>query len=47
MYRDRDFDLQRASPANEAVLTKDLKLDALFSAMGGKTSSSWRRRRRY
>jgi hypothetical protein len=33
MYRDRDFDLQRALPGNEAVLTKDLELDTLFLAM--------------
>ena len=36
MYRDRDFDLQRATPANEVVLTKDLELDTLFSAMAEK-----------
>jgi hypothetical protein len=36
MYRDRDFDLERASPANESVLTKDLELDTLFSAMAAK-----------
>ena len=34
-HRDHDFDSQRASPANEAVLTKDLELDTLFSAMAG------------
>jgi len=36
MYRGRDFDLQRATSANETVLTKDLELDTLFSAMAGK-----------
>ena len=36
MYRGRDFDLQRATPANETILTKDLELDTLFSAMAGK-----------
>jgi hypothetical protein len=36
MYRDRDFDLEHAPPANEAVLTKDLELDTLFSAMAAK-----------
>ena len=35
MYRGRDFDLQRATPANETILTKDLELDTLFSAMAG------------
>src|SRR5271170_333303 len=35
MHRDRDFDLERASPANESVLAKDLELDTLFSAMAG------------
>jgi hypothetical protein len=34
MYRDRDFDLNRASPPNEAVLIKDLELETLISAMG-------------
>ena len=38
MYRDRDFDLEHAPPANEAVLTKDLELDTLFSAMAAKDS---------
>ena len=33
MHRDRDFDLERASPANERVLTKNLELDTLFPAM--------------
>ena len=33
MHRDRDFDLDRASPANESVLTEDLELDTLFAAM--------------
>ena len=36
MHRDRDFDLGRASPANEAILAKDLELDTLFSAMAAK-----------
>ena len=36
MHRDRDFDLERASPANEAVLAKDLELDTLFSVMAAK-----------
>ena len=42
MYRGRDFDLQRATSANETILTKDLELDTLFSAMAGKDRSSWR-----
>ena len=36
MYRDRDFDLGRASPANEGALIKDLELDTLFHAMAAK-----------
>jgi MutS domain V len=36
MYRDRDFDLERALPANEAVLAKDLELDTLFTVMAAK-----------
>ena len=36
MHRDRDFDLERASPANEAVLAKDLELDTLISVMAAK-----------
>ena len=36
MHRDRDFDLERASPANEAILAKDLELDTLFSVMAAK-----------
>ena len=36
MHRDRDFDLGRASPANESVLAKDLELDILFAAMAAK-----------
>jgi MutS domain V len=36
LYRDCDFDLERASPANEAVLTKDLELDTLFLVMADK-----------
>jgi hypothetical protein len=36
MHRDRDFDLERALPANEAVLAKDLELDTLFSVMAAK-----------
>ena len=36
MYRDRDFGLEHAPLANEAVLTKDLELDTLFSAMAAK-----------
>ncbi len=36
MRRDRDFDLERALPANEAVLAKDLALDTLFSIMAAK-----------
>jgi hypothetical protein len=35
MYRDRDFDLQRKLPANEQVLTPDLELNTLLSAMAG------------
>ena len=33
MYRDRDFDLERDLPWNEAALTQDLELDVLFDAM--------------
>ena len=33
MHRDRDFDLALPSPANEAILVKDLELDTLFLAM--------------
>ncbi len=33
MYGDRDFDLERTSPANESVLTNDLELDTLFTTM--------------
>ncbi len=33
MHRDRDFDLERALPANEAVLAKNLELDTLFTVM--------------
>lgn len=33
MYRDRDFDLQRPLPSNEAALTQDLELETLFGAM--------------
>jgi DNA mismatch repair ATPase MutS len=33
MYRDRDFDLERELPANEAALTQDLELNTLFGAM--------------
>ncbi len=36
MHRDRDFDLGRASPANEELLIKDLELDTLFMAMANK-----------
>jgi MutS domain V len=36
MPRDRDFDPEGASPANERILTEDLELDTLFAAMGGK-----------
>ena len=36
MHRDRDFDPEGASPANEAVLVQDLELDTLFSAMADK-----------
>jgi MutS domain V len=36
MYRDRDFDLQLPSPANEELLIKDLELDTLFVAMANK-----------
>ena len=36
MYRDRDFDLQLPSPANEELLVKDLELDTLFVAMANK-----------
>ena len=33
MYRDRDFDLERALPSHERALTQDLELDTLWSAM--------------
>jgi MutS domain V len=33
MHRDRDFDLGLPSPANEAILVKDLELDILFLAL--------------
>ena len=33
MHKERDFDLQRASPPNEADLSQDLELDTLFAAM--------------
>jgi hypothetical protein len=36
LHRDRDFDLGRASPANESVLTEDLELDTLLTAMAVK-----------
>ena len=36
MYRDRDFDLELPSPANEELLIKDLELDTLFVAMANK-----------
>ena len=36
MHRDRDFDLERALPANEAVLAKNLELDTLFLVMAAK-----------
>ena len=36
MHRDRDFDPEGASPANEAVLVQDLELDTLFAAMADK-----------
>lgn len=36
MFRDRDFDLQRALPPNAQVLTADLELDTLFKAMADK-----------
>ncbi|HKN29497.1 MAG TPA: DNA mismatch repair protein MutS [Roseiarcus sp.] len=36
MYRDRDFDLQLAPPANEELLIKDLELDTLFLAMANR-----------
>lgn len=35
LYRDRDFDVKGRLPTNEASLTEDLGLDALFAAMGG------------
>jgi hypothetical protein len=38
LYRDRDFDLQQALPANEPELTQDLELDTLFTAMAGDDS---------
>jgi hypothetical protein len=36
MHPDRDFDLERALPANEAILVKDLELDTLVSVMAAK-----------
>jgi hypothetical protein len=36
MHRDRDLDLERPSPANENVLTEDLELGTLFTAMAVK-----------
>ena len=33
MHRDRDFDLKRASPPNEAVLAQDLELNTLLLSM--------------
>ena len=33
MHKDRDFDLERELPPNEAALTQDLELDTLVSAM--------------
>ncbi len=33
MYRDRDFDLEAALPANSEALTQDLELDVLFDVM--------------
>ena len=33
MYRERDFDLQRPLPVNEAALTQDLELNTLLAAM--------------
>lgn len=38
MHPDRDFDLEQALPANEAVLAKDLELDTLFSVMAANDS---------
>lgn len=35
MFRDRDFDLKRGFPVNEAALTQDLELDILVEAMAG------------
>ena len=35
MYRDRDFDLKQAVPAQEPALTQDLELNTLFNAMAG------------
>ncbi len=33
LYRDQDFDLQRALPSNAQALIQDLELDTLFNAM--------------
>ena len=33
MYRDRDFDLDAALPANSEALIQDLELDVLFDVM--------------
>ncbi len=35
MYKDSDFDVQKQLPSNEQILTQDLELPTLFSAMAG------------
>ncbi len=35
MHRDRDFDVERALPPNEEVITQDLELTTLWNAMAG------------
>jgi hypothetical protein len=36
LYRNRDFDLERAPPPNESDLCRDLALDTLFQAIAAK-----------
>ncbi len=35
MFKDRDFDIERSRPPNEAALLQDLELETLFGAMAG------------
>jgi MutS domain V len=41
MYRDADFDTQRALPANEASLVQDLELETLLGAMAAGDPLLW------